>query len=272
MDLKTFQSVSLIISFMTLTFASARFFYSHRIGIYGDVSPSFMSIVLIWPFAASVHASFIFFIILFFYVMQLYTLLVVFVCICSSVITTAAYKYYLKKYNKTLYQKFQNESRTNFFLVTYFTSWISPFTVLDNQSANKSKYFLLNSFSTVFCYTVPIITFHVTAPNFQKLESFFWALILLPSFSLIIMHFLGNYHFMYKVSKCCCCFHPIIHRSMIYNYLVNPELLGYKTSEETDDIFPDFFKKILHDNQINMPFPQNGDTVMHLAFQNGRFR
>ncbi len=94
-------------------------------------------------------------------------------------------------------------------------------------------------------------------------------LITIPPMALIVLNYLGNYHNMYKLSKCCCCCSPIIHKSMIYDYLVNPELFDLKSEEQE---FPYFFRSFLKNNQINIPLPHSGDTILHIAYQHARFR
>ena len=171
----------------------------------------------------------------------------------------------LAKNEKTEYE------RSKLYFVSCLTSWIAPFTVLSNQPADKSKYLIIVGFSTAVCYVIIncSVLFLLQNGALFYIHIISTALLVTISLmSLIMLHFLGDYHNLYKFSKCCCCCFPIIHKSMIYDYLVNPELIGLKPEED----FPHYFKSFLKGNQINVPLPQTGDTILHIAFQHARFR
>ncbi len=203
---------------------------------------------------------------------QIYSVAFAFICMILSGAVIMVYGCLIKKKFYPQNNEMTSAGISNLFLVSFFTSWISPFTVLTNQPANKSIYFLLISFTTLLYY---VCTWFITFKTelFGTLPTEYLFCLLIPTtLSLIIMHFLGNYHFMYKVSKYFCCWYPIVHRSMISDYLVNPELLGLEAEIESEVDFPDFFKAFLNDTRKNDPFHYSGDTVLHLAFRNKRFR
>jgi hypothetical protein len=253
--------------------ASSRLFYSQKLGIHQEVFPSFKSIAIIWFFIASLQApliaSLIHFIytIFFFNYSVYFPIVFVLVVVVVQGIVTLVYRYSLKGIKSP-----SDSSRSNLYFVSCLTSWIAPFTVIANQPANKSKYFVVVGFITALSYIVPFcyILFIELKVSIEPWDFFFlvipiWVLVS-SIISLTVLDYLGNYHNLYKVSKCCCCL-PIVHRSMIYDYLVNPNLFDLNTNED----FPTFFKLFLNDNQLNVPLPLTGDTVLHVAFQHKRF-
>jgi len=257
--------------------ASARIFYSQRLGIYQEAFPSLKSIAIINFFIILVQGPFV---VSFMYSFPspYTTLFFVFANWFVSGFVISMYRFIVRR-NIDLAQNESTESeKPKLYLFSCLTSWVAPFTVLSNQPADRSKYLLTVGLPTVVFYSILNgVSLYIRIKNLlievdQFMNVIFYITIaltiIISPMSLIMLNYLGNYHNMYKLSKCCCCCSPIIHKSMIYDYLVNPELIGLKPEED----FPLFFKSFLKNNQMNVSFPQTGDTVLHIAFLHARFR
>ena len=85
-----------------------------------------------------------------------------------------------------------------------------------------------------------------------------------------ILQYLGSYHNLYKASKkICCCVKPVVHQSMIFDYLNDPTVFSPDTENGS---FPEFFKIFLFDkDQLSIPDPVDGNTVLHYAYKYERF-
>ncbi len=66
-----------------------------------------------------------------------------------------------------------------------------------------------------------------------------------------ILQYLGNYHNMFKVSKLLCFFgKPVVHKSMIYDFLQNPKSF---TEDKENSQFPEFFEIFLENkDQVSL--------------------
>ncbi len=270
--------LSIVISFWSLTVASARLFYSQRLGIYREVFPPFKSVALIWLMIALVQAPFIMSLLLFFNTKSYYPIIFVLLNSMVSGFVTYIYEYKVKrKTTSTTISIESDEERLKLLIVSCLTSWIAPFTVVSNQPANRSKNLLLLGFTTVLMYGITncfVLFFEldILALSMSRNgKQFFYfvlyvlpvcCVMIIPSISLMVLYFLGNYHNLYLLSRSCCC-SPIVHRSLIYDYLVNTE---------SEEHLPTFFKFFLMDDQKNVSLPHSGNTVLHVAFQHKRFR
>jgi hypothetical protein len=259
--------LSISISFWSLSMASSRLFYSQKLGIHREVFPSLKSIAIICFFVAILQAPLIASFLFFFSYSVYFPVVFVLVVVVVQGIVTLVYRYSVKGIKSP-----SDSSRSNLYFVSCLTSWIAPFTVIVKEPANKSKYFMVVGFITALCYVLPF--FYILFIDLKASIHCYYFFLIIPIWvlvssiiSLTVLDYLGNYHNLYKVSKCCCC-SPIVHRSMIYDYLVYPNLFDLNTNED----FPTFFKSFLKDIKLNVPLPHTGDTVLHVAFQHKRFR
>jgi len=264
--------ISISLSCWSLSVASARIFYSQRLGIYREAFPSFKSIAIIWFFIILGQGPFVISIIFSLYTSPYYLLLYVFANWIVSGFVILMHRFIVRRNIDLARNEATENERSKLYFVSCLTSWIAPFTVLSNQPADRSKYLLTIGLSTVVSYiilngSVLFIEWNKLVIKYEYLTS--TGLVLTISLmSLIMLNYLGNYHNIYKLSKYCCFWSPIIHKSMIYDYLVNPELFDLKSEED----FPHFFKTFLKSDQINIPLPQSGNTILHTAYQHARFR
>ncbi len=90
------------------------------------------------------------------------------------------------------------------------------------------------------------------------------------SFSSLI-YFMGDYYTLFKVTKVLSvgCMTPIVHRSMIFDFLKSQQPYPLDSEEPQ---YPDYFNLFLEDAyELNQPELQNDDTVLHCAFKEGQF-
>ncbi len=256
---------------MSLSLGSSRLFYSQKVGIYREVFPPIKSIAIIWFFIALLQAPFIASFMIFFYFKAYFPIVFVLATIIGvQGIVTLIYICSMTVENSVTPS---DGSRSSIYFVSCLTSWIAPFTVIANQPAKKFKYLLVAGCVTALSYILTvccILFFHFKILESPALSNYIPLAVpvcVLIFSTLTVLNYLGNYHNLYKISKCCCC-SPIVHRSMIYDYLASPELLDLNTNED----FPTFFKAFLNENKLNVPLPQTGDTVLHVAFRHERFK
>ena len=101
--------------------------------------------------------------------------------------------------------------------------------------------------------------------------AFVWIIsFLLQALCSSMLQYMGNYHNLYKASKKICCFvKPVVHQSMIFDYLNDPTVFSPDTENGS---FPEFFKIFLFDkDQLSIPDPVDGNTVLHYAYKHKRF-
>jgi hypothetical protein len=132
--------------------------------------------------------------------------------------------------------------------------------VLKNNNSEKYKWHLLITSYTTKSFQTAIL-FFVFYNNMPEEENttadiVLYAIIclgLLNCVSTIFLHFLGNYFNLYRASIVCklFCVSPIVHKSLIFEYLESP---SYFAKDKEEDSFPQFFKIFSKEkNRLSLP-------------------
>jgi hypothetical protein len=134
--------------------ASARIFYSQRLGIYREAFPSFKSIAIIWFFIILGQGPFVMSIIFSLFASPYYSLLYVFINWIVSGFVILMYRFIVRRNINLARNEATENERSKLYFVSCLTSWIAPFTVISNHPAKRSKYMFTVGFSIVVCYSI----------------------------------------------------------------------------------------------------------------------
>jgi hypothetical protein len=132
------QCFSIPVSFLCLTLASVRLFYSQRLEQFTDVNPSFKQILFVFPLIMlQISGSVATLVLSAAYLREVVIALIVFHILVQFIVLN----FFLLEGRPIL------DGQANVFWIAVFTAWMSPCTVWSNNLITKS-YFLLVSSST----------------------------------------------------------------------------------------------------------------------------
>ncbi len=163
---------SLPVSLASLSFASAKLFYSQRLGSYSDPDPSLKMIGYVMPINCLQLLGLLFSLVIIASYIQAFILLTIFLVTLSNC-GLLYLNYFLNSKRKDMrnlfYSKDNNLGKKDsgfIFLTAVLTSWISPCSVWANNKKLKTKFLLLSSSTTIVMYAI-FISAIVTAENFE---------------------------------------------------------------------------------------------------------
>jgi hypothetical protein len=143
------QCFSIPVSFLSLTLASVRLFYSQRLGRFPDVDPSFKLISFVFPLIMlQISGSVASLVLSAAYLREVVIALIVFHILAQFIVL----KFFLLKGNPIL------DNQTNIFWTAIFTSWMSPCTVWSNNLKTKSYFLLVSSCTSIIIHCFSLIS------------------------------------------------------------------------------------------------------------------
>jgi len=134
--------------------ASARIFFSQRLGIYREAFPTFKSIAIIWYFIVMALGPFVMNIFSIGFSSPYYTLFYVFANWILSGFVILMHRFTVRRNIELARNEITEIERSKLYFVSCLISWIAPFTVISNKPAERSKYLLIVGLSTVVCHCI----------------------------------------------------------------------------------------------------------------------
>lgn len=335
------QMYLLPFSFLSLSVASIRLFFSQRLGRFCDPDPSLQMVLMVAPLIIIIIAVNLFTLIIIATFFHVYCVCCVFSIVIIMIIERSIFKHIMKPNMPELYstrsskigftydRSCGNEEINDILATAILISWVSPLTVWANNFKFTSKFFTVSFMSNIFIYLIylvliivllnndsgivtdipniflcyntseyinsteyrvygcnerssiflicqeeclPVIKTCCTSDSISSdLVGLVWLTCILMVYSIfacLVLQKLGNYYTMYKWSKyvfCCC--PPIIHTSLLHDYMRN-----MKTLENMDDFYPVVEKYVLSDKDIiNEKDHLFGETCLHAALDGGLY-
>ena len=212
---------SILTSFLALSSASTRLYFSQRIGIQSDFNPPLKTRMIVTPFIILINAAMTFF--WSFLTMVLNNLIFIFLFMNWLVVLSCTMtRRHMSKNKDETENKTEN---TKIILTTVFTSWISPVSVWTNSHKSHSLHLLVtNTTNIIFMYGTTVLAILIKGET--DTAQYYIATSILAAIVLccaVILQIFGNPHNIYRVSKyCCCCTKPIVTIGMIYDFLDDP--------------------------------------------------
>jgi len=212
---------SILTSFLALSSASTRLYFSQRTGIQSDFNAPIKTTMIVIPFIILLHAVMTFFWSVLTIVLN--NLIFIFLLInWLAVLSCTMIRRHMSKNKDETESKNEN---TKIILTTVFTSWISPVSVWTNSHKSHCLHLLVtNTTNIIFMYAMTVLAILIKgethSSEYYITTSILAAIVLCCA---IILQIFGNPHNIYKVSKyCCCCTKPIVTMGMICDFLDDP--------------------------------------------------
>jgi hypothetical protein len=220
-----------VLSSISLSITSTRLFFLNRHGLYSDanVSPKYFFLVLPFVLMITFGTAFMWILVLFF--IGSYSLLCLF---CNWILVAISniifFNCYKCKCNGSTGDEVSQSEQKKLMLTNIFSSWIFPVSVWSSSCTRNFFQLFVSSIST---FVLPII--FLLLFSYTKLANGLFFLFLAIMMYLVpivfscclILQFVGDYHILFKISKifrlCCCCCQPVVHRSLVVDYLKNKE-------------------------------------------------
>ena len=256
------QITSFVTSFASCCLASINLYVLQRPRYYGDSIVSFKVKLIYLPLVALAGASIGYFWLLVTTDIELYAVLpLLFGLIFRFTIASVC----CKRQNR--------ERNTKSILNETVSSWFAPFVPWTDKKCANLKNLLLNlTFAAIF----PMIII-----QFTKSDKFEWpqyyeysqaGVFPIPFLVCLVLLWIGDYNNLFQVTKIfkVCCMKPVVHRSIVIDWLKNQKTID-KTCEESLT-YPDFFELFVADSrELNQPELENWNTVLHFAFKENQF-
>ena len=128
--------------------------------------------------------------------------------------------------------------------------------MLKNNNSEKYKWHLLITSYTTKTFQTAILFFVFPEEENITADIILYTIICLGlsnCVSTIFLHFLGNYFNLYRASIVCklFCASPIVHKSLIFEYLESP---SYFSKDNEENSFPKFFQIFLKEkDRLSLP-------------------
>lgn len=250
--------VSIALSFRSLNAASTKLFFYQRFGPYSDANAPTMMQLMIMPGVFITQIALAIMILFGSDTEQkaAYMIIPIVLSVIYPIVSLFYMRNMLRETRSHLPQIFSKSVVAKYTTFILFT-FIAPFSPLIYNPFRKVNLIASSVLILSLLYIgYSMICFGVGA--------IFFGLFALPA--PLYVQVLANYHYMYWLSRCCFCFKPLIHRSMIYDYLCDPEKFKPKNKDH-----PKFFLDFLTDEMaLNCP-DADGNTVLHYAAVFERF-
>jgi hypothetical protein len=143
------QCFSIPVSFLSLTLASVRLFYSQRLGRFLDINPSFKLIVFVFPLIMFQIIGSVASLVLSAAYLREVVIMVILLHVFTQFIVL---KFFL------LIGKPITDHQTNVFWTAVFTAWMSPCTVWENNLITKSYFLLVSSSTSILIHSLSLIS------------------------------------------------------------------------------------------------------------------
>jgi hypothetical protein len=143
------QCFSIPVSFLCLTLASVRLFYSQRLGRFPDINPSFKMIIFVFPLIMlQITGSVVLFVLSAAYLREVVIAMIVFHILAQFIVL----KCFLLK------RKPISDNQTNVFWTAVFTAWMTPCTVWKNNLITQSSFLLVSSLTSIIIHSFSLIS------------------------------------------------------------------------------------------------------------------
>jgi len=169
-----FQCFGIPVSFLSLTMASVKLFYSQRLGIFADVDPSLKMILFVFPLILlQIMGPMFSLVLLATYFKALVILFVIFFILTQFFVIKCLYfKGKSYKYLEELYQPEPSETNTftqakgreeskSVFISAVLTAWITPCIVWSNNFAHKSYFLIISSLTSTLVHALCLIFIYI---------------------------------------------------------------------------------------------------------------
>jgi hypothetical protein len=143
------QCFSIPVSFVCLTLASVKLFYSQRLERFPDVDPSFKLILFVFPIITlQIMGSVVSLVLSAAYLREVVIIFILFHIFTQFIVL----KFFL------LIGRPISDNQTNVFWTAVFTAWMSPCTVWENNLITKSYFLLVSSSTSIFIHSLSLIS------------------------------------------------------------------------------------------------------------------
>jgi len=147
-------------SFLSLSIASMKLFYSQRLGVFSDQDPSLKMFLITAPFNICILISSIYSLVMMATYGHEYVLVLMGAIVLANIIVlrlTYLTKPQLHEIINIFYnqqKEFGTKDSKNVFYTAMFTAWISPCAAWTNNFAQKSKFLFFSSFITIAVHCI----------------------------------------------------------------------------------------------------------------------
>jgi hypothetical protein len=176
--------MSIVVSFLSLVFASSKLFYSQRLGIFLEVDPPLKMTLYAAPLIAFQILFPSFSLVLMAAYFREYVIVSIGIIMLAHAIVIKSpclklfkniwdlymvdYGYLEMKKNMQL----ADQEVFEMFLTSIFTAWIAPCTVWANNSQVTKYFLLISSFTTMICHGIGILSIYASVYFFLDMSQF----------------------------------------------------------------------------------------------------
>ena len=268
--------ISATASLLSIVFASIKLFFSLRLEPFSDFDPSLRLIFFTFPFILGLISAplvSVMAIVSRFDADSPFSVFLLFVLLLFPIFSTAL-AFFRATLNKNLNNKdpLEMSDSLRIFYTAVFSSWISPCCVYFNYFAHKSFFLITSSLMSNLIYAAITTSFFLEykyfneyLPEFFYFKSYYALLIIffLSICSSLCLQHLGSYYNMYRWTKRLKCCSPIIHSSLLHDFIINKSKLPLEIENDMSQVVNELIKS--NPSIANSKESFHGNTLMHAA-------